>query len=59
VKEILSRELGFKEFSRIWVSHWLSNDQKKLPVDAIWKLFSLVGMYAEHDFEGIATGDEF
>jgi histone-lysine N-methyltransferase SETMAR len=36
----------------------LSNDQEKLPVDASQKLLSLLGMYAEHNFEGIATGDE-
>jgi hypothetical protein len=36
----------------------LSDDQKKLPVDASRKLLSLLGMYAEHNFEGIATGDE-
>jgi hypothetical protein len=35
----------------------LSNDQKKLWVNASGKLLSLLGMYAEHNFEGIATGD--
>jgi hypothetical protein len=35
-----------------------SNDQKKLRVDAEWKLMSLLGMNAEHNFEGITTGDE-
>jgi hypothetical protein len=58
VKKILRRELGLQEFSRRWVPHLLSDDQKKLQVDASLKLLSLLGMYAEHDFKGIATGDE-
>jgi predicted GIY-YIG superfamily endonuclease len=58
LKEILRRELGLKKFSRRWVSHLLSDDQKKLQVDASRKLLSLLGMYAEHNIEGIATGDE-
>jgi DNA-binding MarR family transcriptional regulator len=37
----------------------LSDDQKKLRVDASRKLLFLLGMYAELDFQGIATGDEF
>jgi hypothetical protein len=49
---------GTKKFNRRWVSHFLSDDQKKLQVDASRKLSSLLGMYAEHHFEGIATGDE-
>jgi hypothetical protein len=35
----------------------LSDDQKKLRVDASRKLLSPLGMYAEHNFEGIAPGD--
>jgi hypothetical protein len=58
VKEILKRKLGLKKFSRKWVPHLLSNDQKKLRVDASRKLLSLLGIYAEHNFKGIATGDE-
>jgi hypothetical protein len=58
VKEILRRELGLKTFSRRWVPHLLSNDQKKLRVDPSRKLFSLLEKYGEHNFEGIATGDE-
>jgi hypothetical protein len=38
--------------------HLLSDDQKKLQVNASQKLLSLLGMYAEHHFERIATGDE-
>jgi hypothetical protein len=58
LKEIPRRELGLKEFSRKWVHHLLSDDQKKLRVDASRKSLSLLGMGAEHNFEGIATGDE-
>jgi hypothetical protein len=36
----------------------LSDDQKKLRVDGSRKLLSLLAMYAEHHFEGIAAGDE-
>jgi hypothetical protein len=58
VKEILRREIGLKKSSRRCVPHLLSDAQKKLQVDASRKLLSLLGMYAEHNFEGIATGDE-
>jgi hypothetical protein len=58
VKEILRQELGLKKSSRRWVPHLLSDDQKKLLVDASRKLLSLLGIYAEHNFKGNATGDE-
>jgi hypothetical protein len=58
VKEILRRELGLKKFSRRWVPYLLSDDQKKLQVDASPMLLSLLGRYAEHNFKRIATGDE-
>jgi transposase len=58
VKEILRRELGLKKFSRRWVPHLLSDAQKKLRVDASRQLLSMLGMYAEYNFEGITTGDE-
>jgi hypothetical protein len=50
VKEILRRELGLK-FSRRWVPHLLSDAQKKLRVDASRQLLSMLGMYAEYNFE--------
>jgi hypothetical protein len=59
VKEILRLELGLKKFSRRSVAHLFSDDQKTLRVDASRKLLSLLGIYAEHNFKGIATGDEF
>jgi hypothetical protein len=54
VKEILRRELGLKNFSRRSVPHWLSDDQKTLLVNGSRKLLSLLGMYAEPNFKGIA-----
>jgi hypothetical protein len=59
VNEILRRELGLKTFSRRWIPQLLSDDQNELPVDASQKSLSLLGMYAERHFEGIAAGDEF
>jgi hypothetical protein len=41
------------------VPHLLFDDQKQLRVDASRQLLSLLGMHAEHHFEGIATEDEF
>jgi hypothetical protein len=58
VKEILRRELGLKKYSRRSVPHSLSDDQKKLRVDASRKLLSLLGIDAKHHFKGIATDDE-
>jgi hypothetical protein len=58
VKEILRRELGLKKLSRRWFPHLLSDDQKKLLVDASRKLLSLLGIYAEHNFKEIAIDDE-
>jgi transposase len=57
-KAILRRELGLKKFSSRLVPHLVSDGQKKLRVDGSQKFLSMLGMYAEHNFEGIATGDE-
>jgi hypothetical protein len=57
VKEIVIRELGLKKFIRRWMSHLLSGAQKKLWTVAFRKFLSMLGMSAEHDCEGIATGD--
>jgi transposase len=59
VKEILRLELRLKKFSRRWIRHFLSDGRKKVRVDASRKLLSLLGIHAEHNFKGIATGDEF
>jgi hypothetical protein len=58
VKEMLRRELGLKKFNRRWVPHLLSDDQKEFQVDASHKVLSMLGMYAEYNFEGITTGEE-
>jgi hypothetical protein len=58
VKEIMRRELGLKKSSRTWVRNLISHGQKKLQVDRSRKLLSLLGMYAEHHLEGIATRDK-
>jgi hypothetical protein len=55
VKKIPRRELGLKKSRRIWVPPLLSDDQKKLRIDTSQKLLSMLEMYAEHYFEGIAT----
>jgi transposase len=59
LKEIPRRELGLQKFGRRWVPQLLSDDQKMLQVDASRKLLSLLEMDSEHNFGGIATGDEF
>jgi hypothetical protein len=59
MKEILRRELGPKKFSRRSVPHLVSDQQKKLRVDASRKLLSVLGMYAEHNFEGITIRDKY
>jgi histone-lysine N-methyltransferase SETMAR len=56
VKQILSRELGLKKCTRTWAHH-LSEDQKKFRVDESRMLLDMLQLYAEHNFEGIATGD--
>jgi hypothetical protein len=58
VKEILGRELGLKKISRRSVPHLLSENEKKLRIVASRQLLSMLAMYAEHNFEGIVTGDE-
>jgi hypothetical protein len=58
VKEILHRELGLKKYSRRWVPHELSKGQKKCRVDQSEMLLDMLQLHAEHNFEGITTGDE-
>jgi hypothetical protein len=58
VKEILSRELGLNKYTRRWVPHELSEDQRQFRVDESRVLLDMLRIYAEHNFEGIATGDE-
>jgi hypothetical protein len=58
LKEILRRELGLKKVSRRWVTHWLSDDRKKLRIDARQKLLPMPGISGDHSLEGIATHHE-
>jgi hypothetical protein len=58
VKDVLSRELGLRKFSRRWIRRQLSDPQKKLRVDTSIELQALLNQYSELQFEGIATGDE-
>jgi hypothetical protein len=59
VKINRDRIVGLKKFSRSWMPDLLSDDQKKLGIVASQKLLSMLGMHAEHDFEGIAAGDKY
>jgi hypothetical protein len=54
VKNILSRELGLRKFSRRWVPHL----QKKLRIDTSAELLALLDQCSELHFDGIATDDE-
>jgi hypothetical protein len=57
VKEVLSRELGFRKYTRRWVPHLLDDAQKNhWRASAIEPLELLRGRQA-YDFDGIATGD--
>jgi hypothetical protein len=58
VKDIFSRELGLRTFSRRWVPDQLFDPQKKLRIDTSLELLALLDQYSELQFEGIATGDE-
>jgi transposase len=58
VEEILYHELGLKKYSRRWVRHELSEGQERCRVDQSEMLLGMLQLYAEHNFEGITTGDE-
>jgi transposase len=58
VKEIMTRELGLKKYTRRWVPHELSEDQKKFRVDQSRMPLDILQLYAEHNFEGIVTDHE-
>jgi hypothetical protein len=58
VKDILSRELGLRKFSRRRVPYQLSDPQKNCCVDTSVELLALLDQYSELQFEGIVTGDE-
>jgi hypothetical protein len=58
VKEILSRELRLNKYTRKWVPYELSGDQREFRADESGMLLDILQFYAEHQFEGIATGGE-
>jgi transposase len=60
VKEVLSREFGFRKYARRWVPHLLDDAQKNHQrASAIELLVLLRGLGREaYDFDGIATSDE-
>jgi hypothetical protein len=58
VKDILSRDLGLRKFSRKWAPYQLSDRQKTFRVDTSVELLALPDQYSELQFEGIATRDE-
>jgi hypothetical protein len=58
VKDILSRELRLRKFSRRRVPHQLSDPQKNFHVDTSVELLTLLDQYFELHFGRIATGDE-
>jgi transposase len=58
VKEILHRELGLRKYSPRWVPYEPSEGQKKCRVNQLEMLLDMLQLYAEHNFEGITTGDE-
>lgn len=58
VKEILQRELGMRKYSRRWVPHSLSPDQKVARVEASIAMLRILQESERNDFDGVATGDE-
>jgi len=58
IKEVLNRELGLRRFSRRWVPHLLTPQQKEMRVEKARTLLSLLEGKVETNFRGIATGDE-
>jgi hypothetical protein len=56
MKEIIRRELELKTYTRKWVPHELSEDQKKRRVNQQGTLPDMLRSIPEHNIEGIATG---
>jgi hypothetical protein len=57
-KEILSRQLGPRKFSRRWVPHRLSDDQKDARVRDSRALLAILRRLQDNSFEDIPRGDE-
>jgi hypothetical protein len=58
ISSILDRELGLRKFTRIWVPHILSTEQKLRRVMESQIPLTIRANLAEKNFEGIITGDE-
>jgi hypothetical protein len=57
VKEVLSRELGFRKYAGRWVPHLLDDAQKRRQRASAIKLLESLRGWGAYDFDGIATGD--
>jgi transposase len=58
IKEIVSRQLGLRKFSRCWVPYKLSDDQKATKARDSKVLLAILFSLRDNSFEGIYTEDE-
>jgi hypothetical protein len=58
IKEILSRQLGLRKFSRRRVPYPLSDDQKATRAPNSRALLAFLLLLQHNSFEGISTNDE-
>jgi hypothetical protein len=58
VKEILSRELGLRKYTRRWVPHLLDDAQKNHRTLAAIEMLALLRDREEVEFDGFVMGDE-
>jgi hypothetical protein len=56
IKSILDRELGLRKFTRRWIPHILSAEQKLRSVTESQSLLTIRANLAEKNFQGIITG---
>jgi hypothetical protein len=55
IKSILHRELGLKKFTRKWMPHNVSAEQKLRKVTESQSLLTILANFAEKHFQGIIT----
>jgi hypothetical protein len=58
IKSSLDRELGLRKFTRRWMLHILSAEEKLRRVTESQRLLTILVNFAEKNFQGIITGDE-
>jgi histone-lysine N-methyltransferase SETMAR len=58
VKEILSRELELRKYTRRWMPHSLDDAQKNHRTPAAIEMLALLREREEVEFDGLVTGDE-